>query len=203
MPLSSSSLCGEIRSQVDVNFAVAAVAWTFPCRKFNFTMKPCVCVCALKKTCEPRTTFACVQARRQLCKRVGNSIALLWLVDVAARAHEKIKGNTARRRLRRQGAPPLGMRGAVTKAQPKPFCTNSTPDCGHLEASAKQRSDSVGDSNSDRAETTSQPLCALLDHSQSAVARVRYKAKSHSHTQPVAQYDSITAAKANLRVQRQ
>lgn len=101
MPSPSPSLpCGEIRSQVDVNFAVtvavAVAAWTFPCRKFNLTMKE-----------ENKTTTICACEEVDCCAS-ESAIAVRcfgWSASQRLRRAQKIQGNAARRRLRSQGDP--------------------------------------------------------------------------------------------------
>lgn len=168
--------CGEIRSQVDVNFAVtvAVAAWTFPCRKFNLTMKE-----------ENKTTTTCA------CKRVGScasesAIAVRcfgWSTSQRLRRAQKIQGNVAKAALMQPGVPPTLPKAAQSRRRPhsRSRLPNPTPDCGHLEASATHQRSAVNAGSAviaeaAAAETTSQPLCALLDHSPSAVARVRYRA---------------------------
>lgn len=164
-----------------------------------------MCVCALKKTCEPRTTFACVQARRQLCKRVGNSSALLWLVDVAARAHEKIKGNTARRRLRRQGAPLSDDEAQSRRRSRSRFARTQPPIAAILKRAQSSAATATASAAATATAQSRNNVAASVRAVRSfAIGRCTRSVQSKiSLTQPVAQYDSITAAKANLRVQRQ
>lgn len=81
--------------------------------------------------------------------------------------------------------PPTLPKAAQSRRRPqsRSRLPNPTPDCGHLEASATHQRSAVNagraviaEAAAAAAETTSQPLCALLDHSPSAVARVRYRA---------------------------
>lgn len=127
----------------------------------------------------------CVQGSQQLCECVGNSSALLWLVDVAAPApRTKNTGKCSKGGAYAVRVPPHTLPKAAQsrrRPQSRSRLPNPTPDCGHLEASAThQRSAANAGSaviaEAAAAETTSQPLCALLDHSPSAVARVRYRA---------------------------